>query len=83
MARYFLHLRDGTDETLDPDGAECPSLDELKAVVLSSARDVIAGDVRRGTIDLRYRIDAELETGEIVHSLPFANALTIIGETAG
>ena len=23
MSRYFLHLKDSTDEVLDPDGTEC------------------------------------------------------------
>ena len=30
MPRYYLHLRDGTDEVLDEEGMECLHLDALK-----------------------------------------------------
>jgi hypothetical protein len=78
MPRYFMHLRDGTDELLDPDGREFPSLDALREAVLSTARDLICGDVVKGLIDLRYRIDAEDGQGAVVCTLPFAQAVNII-----
>jgi hypothetical protein len=80
VALYFLHLRDGTDELLDPDGQEFASLEALRTAVLFCARDLMAGDIRNGTIDLRYRIDAEDEQGTLVYSLPFKHALSIIPE---
>lgn len=76
MARYFLHLRDGADEILDPEGVELPE-SAIVGTVLASARDCIAGDAHRGEIDLRYRIDVHDESGKLVHSLPFAKAVTI------
>jgi len=45
MARYYLHLRDGIDELLDPDGQELADLDALARAVLESARDVMSGDI--------------------------------------
>lgn len=80
MSRYFLQLRDHTEETLDPEGVHCPSLDALREHVLTSARDLMTGDVRRGVIDLRFRIDAEDEQGAIVHTLPFKDAVRVISE---
>lgn len=82
MARYFLHLRDSADELLDLEGVELPDLEAVREKVLASARDVIAGDVRNGIIDLRYRIEAANEEGEIVYSLPFKHAFSIIPEEA-
>ena len=80
MARYYLHLRDGNDETLDPEGREFVDMDELKETVVREARDVIGGDVKKGLVDLRYRIDAEDESGTILYSLPFAGAVSIVTE---
>ena len=80
MAQYFLHLRDSVDELLDPEGQEFADLDALKKAVLISARDLLAGDVRNGIIDLRYRIDAENADGEIVYTLPFKHAFSVIPE---
>lgn len=82
MALYYMHLRDSTDECLDPEGKEFDSVDSLRKAVLFSARDLIAGDIRTGILDFRFRIDAEDENGEIVYSLPFKHALSIIPETA-
>ena len=82
MARYFMNLRDGTEELLDPDGVDYPSLDALRAAVLATVRDLMSGDLRGGVIDLRFRIDAEDEAGVIVYSLPFKHAVNIIPEAA-
>jgi hypothetical protein len=80
MSRYFLHLRDGTDEVLDPDGVEFGSLEALRTAVLKNARDVMAGDIQNGVIDFRFRIDAEDGVGAIVYSLPFKHAVSLIPE---
>jgi hypothetical protein len=82
VARYLMHLRNGADETLDPEGMEFANIETLRQAVLFTARDLMAGDIRNGTIDLRYRIDAEDEDGAIVYSLPFRHALSIIPEAA-
>ena len=79
MRRYYLQLRDSAEETLDPDGTECADLATLKSAVLYNARDVIAGDVKNGVVDLRFRIDAEDENGVLIHSLPFTEAVSVIG----
>ena len=82
MARYFMHLRDGTEELLDPEGREFPSLGALRDAVLVAARDLLMGDIRDGLIDLRFRIDAEDDGGAIVYTLPFEHALNIIPASA-
>ena len=78
MPRYFMHLRDGSDELLDEEGKTFDTLDALRSAVLATARDVITGDVTGGLIDLRFWIDAEDENGSIVYSLPFKHAVSII-----
>jgi hypothetical protein len=80
MSRYFLHLRDGTEQLLDPEGQEFPSLDAMREFVLFSARDLMTGDITRGVLDLRFRIDAEDEHGKIVHTMPFKYAVNVIPE---
>jgi hypothetical protein len=77
-----MHLRDGTEQILDPEGLEFPTIEALRKAVLVSARDLMTGDVREGVIDLRFRIDVEDEAGEIIYSLPFKHAVNIIPEAA-
>jgi hypothetical protein len=76
MSLYFMHLRDGTDVILDPDGVEMAPEAVAKAA-LAAARDCIAGDARNGSIDLRYWIDVHDESDAVIHSLHFADAVTI------
>ncbi len=83
MTRYFMNLRDGTEELLDPEGVEYDSLDTLRLAVLEAVRDLMSGDVRRGLIDLRFRIDAEDADGVIVYTLPFKHAVNIIPDSVG
>ena len=81
MARYFFHLRDGRDETLDQEGVEFSDMDAVREAALVGARDLIAGDAQQGVIDFRFRLEAENEAGEIVYSLPFRQAVRVIADT--
>jgi hypothetical protein len=80
VPRYFLHLRDGADELLDKEGQELANMEAVRKNVVTAARDVMAGDLRNGVIDLRYRIDAETHAGEIVYTLAFRHAFSTIPE---
>lgn len=77
MPRYFFHLRDGIDQILDPDGVEL-SPERIASFTLHQARDCMAGDVRSGELDLRYHIDVHDADGTVIHTLSFADALTIV-----
>ncbi|WP_404829601.1 DUF6894 family protein [Sphingomonas aliaeris] len=72
-----MHLHDGVDRLLDEEGLVL-STDEVAQAALDAARDCIAGDVRKGRIDMRSRIDVEDHGGAIVHTLQFGDAVTII-----
>ena len=78
MARFFFHLRDGTDFALDPEGVVLPDLEAAQTAALQAARDTLGHDIRDGRLDLRYRIDVEDERGTVLHSLPFEDAFEII-----
>jgi hypothetical protein len=82
LARYFFNLRDGTEELLDPEGVEYPTLDVMRKAVLHTVRDLMCGDVSSGVLDLRFRIDAEDKDGVLIYSLPFKHALSIIPAAA-
>jgi hypothetical protein len=74
---YFMHLRNSTDEVLDQDGILMPEEAVARATLLA-ARDCMAHDLRSGRLELEHRIDVENEAGEIVHTLQFADAVTIV-----
>jgi hypothetical protein len=83
MPRYYLHLRDGTDQILDPERLDLDGMEAVRKAVLRGARDTISHEVSAdGIVDLRFRIDAEDEEGEVVYSLPFKHAISVIPEPA-
>ncbi|WP_374468926.1 hypothetical protein [Phenylobacterium sp.] len=75
MPHYFLHLRDGADEVLDPEGSTFPTFAKLVEAVRAAARELIAHGALCGEIDFGYRIDAESEGGIVVHTLSFRDAV--------
>lgn len=74
MARYSMHLRDGTEKLVDPEALEFPSLEALRAAVLVTARALLSADAGNGMLDFRFRVDAEDESGAIVYSLSLKHA---------
>jgi hypothetical protein len=78
VAQYYLQLRDGRGQLLDPDGLEYADMDALKRKVLIAAREMLSEDIKGGVIDFRFRIDAEDREGLIVYTLGFAEAVNII-----
>lgn len=77
MQTYYFHLRDGTDVLLDPDGRALPSLAAVAGAALLEARAIISAEAKGGRISLNQSIDVEDEAGQVVHSLPFAEAVQI------
>ena len=79
MARYYFHLHNGFDALLDPDGAEMP-INDAVARALVECRALIAHEALEGRIDLRQRIDVEDETGSVLHSISFQEAVQIVSQ---
>jgi hypothetical protein len=77
MPRYYMHLRNPSDELLDLEGVIMPE-EALADSVLAAARDCMAHDLRSGRVELNYRIEVQNEQGEIVHALQFADAVEIV-----
>jgi hypothetical protein len=74
MARYSMHLRDGTENFVDPDALEFPSFEALRVAVLITACDLLKRDAGEGMLDGRFRIDAQDELGAIVYSVELDDA---------
>lgn len=77
MALYFLHLRDGTDILLDPEGRDLDGPAAIAGAALVTARSMISHDALSGAIKLGYRIDVEDTSGKVVHSLEFRDAILL------
>lgn len=78
MARYHLHIHCDDRVAEDEDGIEFPNLEAAKAEALKGARSILADDLMRGRVDLRGRIDVADDTGSVVETVRFEDAVEIV-----
>ena len=82
MVRYFFHLHECGRLTEDREGIECASREEAMDVALSSARDVMVGELRAGKLCLAcYITITEGSNGEIGR-VRFRDAVSVSGLAA-
>jgi hypothetical protein len=77
MPRFYFHVCNGTGFTEDQEGQELPDLDAARQVAASSARSIMADDVRRGELDLSSFIEIEDFGHQLVHTLCFEDAVDL------
>lgn len=78
VARCYFHLKNGDERLLDPEGQQIENPGRIAEIALKEVRSIISQDALRGEIDLDQRPEVEDESGKLVYSLPFADAVRII-----
>ena len=78
MPLYFFHLRDGVDVLLDPDGCDLKDQEAVEARTLRTARCLLSAEAMEGRLPLYMHIDVEDESGTVLHSLCFEDAIELI-----
>lgn len=79
MPRYFFDLHNDI-ESVDPEGREFPDLAAARDNATVSNREMICLSIQqRGSVNLDHHIDVRDETGDVVLTVPFREAFTIIG----
>ncbi|MFF8802069.1 MULTISPECIES: DUF6894 family protein [unclassified Methylobacterium] len=77
MARFFLHLRDGTELMEDPDGSELPDLNAARAEAREAARDIMAGMVRAGELLDGQQIEIRDAAGALLEIVRLKDVLRL------
>ena len=77
MARYYFHLCDGREVTIDPEGQEIANPAEIAPHALKEARAMISQDALGGRINLEEYIEVRDESGRLIHQLSFRDAVTV------
>lgn len=80
MPRFFLHLHNRLGFVRDEEGMEVPDLDAAKEQAVQSIRSVIGEEVQQGLVDLRGRIEIASESGDVLASAPFIQAVQLLLE---
>jgi hypothetical protein len=76
MQRYFFHLHNDV-ELEDEEGSEWGDDDAAILHAIYQARDVAAGDVREGKLNLHDHIDVVTEDGRRVAVITFGQAVKV------
>jgi hypothetical protein len=72
-----MHISDGTDFIEDEDGRELPDDATARKEAIAAARDIMAGDLRDGRLDLTSFIEVENESHILLFTITFADAVSV------
>lgn len=80
MPRYYLNICNGSGFVEDEEGFELPGLDAAREKAIDGLRDIMAGEMRRGEINMGSYIEIEDENHRVVMTVPFLEAVRVTTE---
>ena len=78
MPRYFFHLYNDVI-SMDEEGVDLPDLEAAHANGIREAREMMVETVGEGRINFSHRIDIADESGAVVDSVTFGEAVAVEG----
>jgi hypothetical protein len=79
MPRYFLHIHNSHGAAEDDEGLEAHSLSEAREAAVAGIRSLLAAEAGNGEMNFKGRIDISSEAGQLLLTIPFADAITLKG----
>ena len=79
MPRYFLHIYNSHGSAEDDEGLEANSLSEAREVAVKGIRSLLAAEAANGELNFTGRIEISSEAGQLLLTIPFADAITLKG----
>ena len=76
MPCFHLNIRDGED-VIDEEGQEYASLDDARLAAVTSARELMAADIRTGLLSLDDRIEITDPAGALLATVRFRDTVRI------
>ena len=80
MPRFFLHLCNGSGFVEDEEGVELSGVDAAREQAIDALRDIMAGEMRRGEINMGSFIEIEDQDRKWVMTIPFHEAVRVTTE---
>jgi hypothetical protein len=77
VPRFYFDLCNGNGFTEDEEGQDLPDVGAARAQAISGARDIMAGEVKQGMLDLSSFIEVKGERRERIFTLGFDEALEL------
>lgn len=77
VPRYYFHVCDGSGFAEDEEGRELPNAEAARQEALKGARDIMAEEIRNGTLGLSSFIEVEDEHHTLLFTVAFEDVLSI------
>jgi hypothetical protein len=77
MPRFYLHLCNGNGFIEDDEGSEFPDASAARKAAIAGLRDVTAGEIARGDLNLGSFIEIEDESGTLLATVHFSDAVAV------
>jgi hypothetical protein len=78
-SRYYFHIVTSVGKICEPEGSELPDLDAARAEAIEDARALMSDAVRMGQDVSAFAMEICDESGEVVMTLQFIDAITRVG----
>lgn len=75
MPRYFMNVQQGDTLIADPEGETLPGLDDVRQMVIASAREIMSEKILRGVAPDGDKFIVADEDGRVVLVVPFRDAI--------
>lgn len=79
MPNYHLHLHNAHIDASDEEGHDLPDLDAARTKALAGIWDFLGHEAMNGKIDFRGQVDIADESGQVLETVHFKDAFTILG----
>jgi len=79
MPHFHLNLRNATVDASDEEGVTVANLDEARDRAIAGIRGFLSHELAIGVLDLRGQIDITDDSGASVMTVPFSDAVTVVG----
>ena len=80
MPRFYLHICNGNGFTEDREGQDCPNEEHAYREAVRGLRDLIAGEVKRGEMNLGSFIEIENEDRQLIRTVDANEAIRVSHE---
>ena len=80
MPRFFLHICNGNGFTEDQEGQDLPDLAAAREAAIKGLRDILAGEMRDGEMNLGSFIEIEDEGHRLLMTVPTDAAINVTNE---
>ena len=80
MPRFYFHVCNGNGFTEDPEGQELPDKLAARKEAVRGLRDITAGEMMRGEMNLGSFIEVEDENHNLVMTIEFDEAVRVSNE---